>query len=284
MTNLSWTASAPANIALIKYMGKLAGNIPSNASLSYTLNDYRTTVTLSVADQDSFENSENLSEYAVQKFMNHLNYVRGIFGCSTNFRVTSKNNFQHSAGIASSASSFAALTMCACDAITDLMKISKPSLEEMSEISRRGSGSSCRSFFSPWSLWEEKRAKQIDLPKFRHELILIDSSVKSVSSSKAHELVRTSLLFDGRAERANSRLERLIPALQNKDWRKCYQICWEEFWDMHALFETSDPHFGYISHATLKKLREIETLWRENNDGPIVTIDAGSNIHLLWHE
>jgi diphosphomevalonate decarboxylase len=53
---------------------------------------------------------------------------------------------------------------------------------------------------------------------------------------------------------------------------------------MHALFETSDPHFGYISTATLQKLREIENLWKENNDGPIVTIDAGSNIHLLWHE
>ena len=43
-----WVASAPSNIALIKYMGKTdeQDNRPTNRSLSYTLNHLRTTVEL----------------------------------------------------------------------------------------------------------------------------------------------------------------------------------------------------------------------------------------------
>lgn len=42
-----WLAHAPANIALIKYMGKKDNaNTPDNPSLSYTLNELKSTVRL----------------------------------------------------------------------------------------------------------------------------------------------------------------------------------------------------------------------------------------------
>ena len=54
-----WLATAPANIALIKYMGKLDSNnnLPSNASLSYTLKNLVTKVSLELSNnaQDSWE-------------------------------------------------------------------------------------------------------------------------------------------------------------------------------------------------------------------------------------
>lgn len=45
---MHWLAKAPANIALIKYMGKkdALSNVPDNASLSYTLNNLISTVRL----------------------------------------------------------------------------------------------------------------------------------------------------------------------------------------------------------------------------------------------
>ena len=45
-------ASAPSNIALIKYMGKIRteSNLPTNASLSYTLENLRSFVTLESND------------------------------------------------------------------------------------------------------------------------------------------------------------------------------------------------------------------------------------------
>lgn len=279
-----WSAEAPANIALIKYMGKKERNIPCNASLSYSLNKFRTKVILELAENDIFENSLNLSEQAVNRFLNHLKYIKDITGCTSKFLIKSENNFPHSSGIASSASSFAALTLCAFKAICEIQKVPLLSLEEMSQISRIASGSSCRSFFSDWVMWEGNSIKTLKLPPLLHNLILVDSSVKEKSSSEAHKLVRTSLFFLGRAERANLRLTNLISALTDNKWYDAYQICWEEFWDMHHLFETSNSSFRYMTSNTLQVLNYIQNFWKEHKDGPIATIDAGPNVHLLWRK
>ncbi len=274
------TCRAPSNIALIKYMGKTEDNLPCNASLSYTLHDYQTEVSLEEnTNADVFVNANEFSEQAVNRFLAHLAYIKKLFGYSGFFKVTSHNNFPHSAGIASSASSFAAVTKCAVQAIG-----AKISAEQMSEISRHGSGSSCRSFFSPWCVWDENGARQanIKLQNLRHELILIDSSQKTVSSSEAHKAVKTSLLFEGRSQRAARRMTDLVATLNENHWEKAYHICWEEFADMHALFATSRPHFYYIQPKTTEWLTNIDRFWATYKDGPIVTIDAGANIHLLW--
>lgn len=280
-----WTAEAPANIALIKYMGKAQSeqkNLPCNSSLSYSIERFRSKVTLEISNEDYFENKLGLKTDSADRFVNHLKYIKNFLECDEKFLIKSENNFPHSSGIASSASSFAALTLCAFKAICEIKKLPRFSAEEMSKISRVASGSSCRSFFSPWALWERECAKPIDLPKLDHDLILVDASVKNISSGEAHKLVRTSLLFQGRSDRANFRLKNLIHRLKNDNWYDCYQICWEEFWDMHSLFETSCPHFGYIIPKTISVLNFIEHFWKTNNDGPIVTIDAGPNLHLLW--
>ena len=276
------TCRAPSNIALIKYMGKSDGNVPCNASLSYTLHDYWTEVSLEEnADRDEFANAAEFSKQAADRFLAHLAYIKKLFGYSGFFTITSRNSFPHSAGIASSASSFAALTKCAVEAIG-----AKISVEEMSEISRHGSGSSCRSFFSPWCVWDENGARQADMntQNLRHELILVDSTQKAVSSSGAHKAVKTSLLFERRPQRAIQRMTHLVAALNGNRWEEAYHICWEEFTDMHALFATSRPHFYYIQPKTLEWLIAIDRFWNEHKDGPIVTIDAGANIHLLWRE
>lgn len=51
---------------------------------------------------------------------------------------------------------------------------------------------------------------------------------------------------------------------------------------MHALFETAQPPFGYMAPASLEILTKARQLWQNDNDGPIVTMDAGPNVHLLW--
>ena len=287
---MAWAATAPSNIALIKYMGKEDGNIPTNISLSYSLDRFTTEVRLELnneTDADVFVNQENLLPEECQRFLEHLAYIKELCNFCGNFTVKSKNNFPHSAGIASSASSFAALTLCAFDAISEIKNAPSPTVDFMSSVSRKASGSSCRSFFFPWCVWDENSARKIDLPNckiLRHDLILINSEKKEISSSDAHKLIRTSLLADGRKERAENRFYRLISALNADNWQAAYQICWEEFSDMHAMFETSSPHFGYMHPETTRALVEIRRFWKTHNDGPIVTIDAGPNVHLLWRE
>lgn len=289
-------SSAPSNIALIKYMGKLdtANNQPTNASFSLTLD--RLTSTVELESDPTLKADEwapltgaglysiELSEKGRTKFLNHLDRVRKHFGVEGFFRVRSANNFPSDAGIASSASSFAALTLAARSAMTELGSSRKVTMSDLAEISRLGSGSSCRSFFGPWVIWDKEGVRPVEATSIQidHELIVVDAGKKTVSSSDAHKRCLTSALFQGRPERAEKRLSQLLGALRSQDWQQCFELTWSEFWDMHALFETSQPSFGYIKPGTIAVLDQVRELWATEKDGPLATLDAGANVHLLW--
>ncbi|STX29810.1 mevalonate diphosphate decarboxylase [Legionella beliardensis] len=292
---MQWFAQAPANIALIKYMGKKdsALNIPANPSLSYTLNKLLTNVTLEThpGRKDVWEPLHipgalpfALSEKAQERFLNHLSFLKDHFGYSGSFIVRSSNNFPHGNGLASSASSFAALTICAVRAICECQNISLPAIEEQAQLSRHGSGSSCRSFFSPWAFWEEEKVGPIELPydNLHHQVIIISHDEKQIPSSQAHQLIKTSPLYLDRLKRACENLQELLSALNSKSWSKAYDICWREFQDMHHLFTTCDKPFTYMTENTKLVLKDLQNLWERHGDGPIVTMDAGPNIHLLY--
>ncbi|MDR3501229.1 MAG: diphosphomevalonate decarboxylase [Legionella sp.] len=293
---MHWLAHAPANIALIKYMGKKDenSNNPDNSSLSYTLNNLLSTVKLEQIDSahDAWEPlvvpgqaKFALSELGEKKFLNHLARIKKHFGYEGSFLVQSCNNFPHSSGMASSASSFAALTRCAVYALAELTQQELPAAEEQASLSRLGSGSSCRSFHTPWVLWQNDNVvKPIELPypELIHQVVVISADQKAVSSSEAHKLVKSSELYATRAERAEENLKLLLNAFMANDWGSAYQICWREFQDMHQLFNTCAQPFSYISSNSLGVLNDLQQLWDNKGDGPIVTMDAGPNIHLLY--
>lgn len=290
------TVSAPSNIALIKYMGKTqtSGNFPTNGSLSYTLNHLQSFVRLSAiaAEADAWQPlvgpefaPMKLSPAGQQRFLAHLQSLKAKWGIQECFLVQSANNFPSDCGLASSASSFAALTMAAARVFQQIRP--QPWGEDeafLSSLSRQGSGSSCRSFFSPWALWRGEGAEAIELPyeHLLHQVVLVEASKKAVSSSQAHKLVAHSSLFPGRIERAEKRLQELTHSLRAGDWRRSFEITWAEFWDMHALFATCTPPFMYMTAGSQQVLSELLLFWQEQGDGPLVTMDAGANIHLLW--
>ena len=290
-----WLADAPANIALIKYMGKQdkETNIPANPSLSYTLNHLRSYVSLEHinSQRDFWEPLElpgtlamPLSANEQQRFLMHLEFLKAHFNYHGAFIVRSTNNFPSSTGLASSASSFAALTQCAILALCELTQTPIPDREEQAKLSRQGSGSSCRSFFSPWALWEGDTVKPITIPydNLLHEVIIVSHSPKAVSSSEAHNRVVTSPQYQTRPHKAQKHLRQLLEAFQARQWAEAYAICWREFQDMHALFSSSTQPFSYITPQTQALLNQLKTRWEARGDGPIVTMDAGPNIHLLY--
>lgn len=302
---MHWYASAPSNIALIKYMGKLGGgNVASNSSLSYTLGHLNSHVELEpksvgMGSGDSWQplvreglRPIELSEKGQKRFLDHLQRVKAHFGYRGDFILRSANDFPSDCGLASSASSFAALTLCSYRALRELQALTPEDYREkavwrdvatMSELSRQGSGSSCRSFYAPWAKWSDKGVEAVDLPGGLHHLVVVvEDGVKQVSSSEAHKRVATSLLAQGRTERAEQRLEGFIKSLQASDWRAAFEIAWAEFWDMHALFETSNPSFGYLSKGSLEVLQYVRKRWAQDGDGPLCTLDAGPNVHLLF--
>lgn len=292
---MSWCAEAPANIALIKYMGKASPttNLPLNASLSYTLPHLVTRVELekSSGQSDCWEALNHpgfiphaFSEKSQQRFLKHLAFLKKEFDCQTNFIVRSANNFPHGTGLASSASSFAALTKAAVDACAACTNTPVPSIQEQANLSRLGSGSSCRSFFGPWAFWEHDTVREIKLPypELIHQVILIHEDEKEVSSSEAHKRVSVLPEYPARKRRAEQNLEELLNALKNTQWKEAYHICWREFQDMHALFSASNPPFSYITETTRRVLDQLKHAWDVQGDGPLITMDAGPNIHLLY--
>lgn len=290
------TVSAPSNIALIKYMGKIegSGNKPTNASLSYTLENLRTFVRLTPIEslQDQWRpfvredlQPIDLSEKGQQRFLKHFQNLKAKWGVEQCFLIESANNFASDCGLASSASSFAALTLAAAEAFQKIRPQEWGADKQLlSELSRQGSGSSCRSLFGPWALWKEEYAQQMNLPvtDLHHMVVIVEDSKKTVSSSEAHKLVTTSPRFVGRVERAEIRLKDLSQALQFNDWHMARQIVWDEFIDMHKLFETSTPAFSYMTEGSHQVLKDCEIFWKKWQDGPLVTMDAGANVHMLF--
>lgn len=290
--------SAPSNIALIKYMGKIdtRENSPINSSFSFTLDELRTYVEIEkISDTDEelkwqpliqpgFSPFE-LSENGKKRFLRHFDSLKKTWGLQGSYLIKSGNNFPSDCGLASSASSFAALTLAASE-LAEKSGVQDLNRFELAEFSRKGSGSSCRSFFGPWALWSPTGVRPMDLPltQLKHSVVVVEAGRKTVSSSEAHRRVVTSPLFDGRPARAEARLADLLMAFREQDWERIYQICWAEFWDMHALFETSKPAFGYFEPGTVEVLKTIREIWANEKDGPVVTMDAGANVHLLFRQ
>jgi len=291
----NWQSTAPSNIALIKYMGKKegGGNIPDNPSISYTLPHLVTCVELELSDnyEDLWEplhkegfTPPSLGPKESLRFLNHLQMLKGKYEVKEHFIVRSANSFPQNCGLASSASSFAALTMVCVKAFCELTNRPLTDVVEQAAMSRLGSGSSCRSFMEPWCMWSEDRINQVKFPmsKLMHMVVVADDKKKRVSSSEAHKRVSSSLSYRGRTERATIRLGLLIEAMNLNNWTKAYELCWAEFWDMHSLFETSEPSFGYMTQKTLEILQAAKSIWTRISDGPLITMDAGPNVHLLF--
>jgi len=319
---------APSNIALIKYMGKIDGsaNLPENASLSMTLDRLATWVEIEAIPMGSERAGKpsvvtllpeaprarggglrvpDLNEAGCGKVIRHVERARAamreIFPCfglaaeieGRDLVLRSGNSFPEASGIASSASSFAAITLATAYACAREPHAFERAFESrielrraLARVSRQGSGSSCRSFEGPFVLWEGESACGVPsgLPALRHFVVLVSENAKEVSSSEAHARVKTSPLWQGRRQRAELRLEKMRGALAQGDLPSIARHAWCEAWEMHSLFHTSEDPFSYWKPATMDVLHWLAPFVRAAENPPIVTLDAGPNVHVIVRE
>ena len=281
-----------------------------NPSLSYTLKHFVTAVQIEPAGykdswkafkEDPFKNKKlyhsskkqsvdsELSQSEQKKFLDFFKFLKNFFLIPGYYTISSKNNFLRSIGSASSASSFSALTLAVYKLAKEKTNLEKNKFRriksnELAHLSRVGSGSSCRSFCEPWCIWDAYKVYTFknSWDYLLHQLVIVDNQGKKVSSTTAHQNIETSPQFSGRGKRANKRLVALQTSFNLGDWKSCFKICYEEFLDMHFLFESSKPSFSYKTEETQKVLECINQYWKKNKDGPLVTMDAGPNVHLLY--
>ncbi|NCN27150.1 diphosphomevalonate decarboxylase [bacterium] len=288
-------AQASPNIALIKYWGKkpphsqLDRNIGVNPSVSITLSRAKTQTEVKISPElkeDRFDfNSEEVTGPKLDKVSRHLDLLFDFLQKPrVSCHVRSENNFPTGAGIASSASGFAALTLATLAELEGAVAVEEKYLgrsrPELSRLSRLGSGSACRSVSGPFMFWEEQSAKLIGPEdwKLYDTIVFLDDQHKSTPSSLGHELALTSPLLPKRMKALEARIPALLKAIESKNFNALGSIIEEEAEEMHQIMESSNPPVFYRNQQTQAFLKALEAL--PNRDF-FWTLDAGPNPHII---
>lgn len=299
---------SPSNIALIKYWGKKEGQIPANASLSFTLSNSltETIVEFSPASEEDFKLEFFLDGESNEKFAEKTSdYFKSLtntfpFIKQLDFKIYSKNTFPHSAGIASSASGMSAIALCLCDIerkYFDEFSSDDKFLKKASYFARLGSGSACRSIYGGLVSWGEiegvrntsnmfgsKLSKNIDsvFENFHDSILIVDAGEKKVSSSVGHGLMNSNPFSKGRFQQAGDNIQSLLKVLSSGDLQEFVKIVESEALTLHSMMMTSDPYFLLMKPNTISIIEKIWQFRKESGIHACFTLDAGPNIHLLY--
>jgi diphosphomevalonate decarboxylase len=290
MSDRSATGVACANIAFIKYWGNRDHElrIPSNGSISMNLGGLftRTQVTFNTAlRSDELILGEKVQEGpALQRVSAMLDRVRKLSSLACYAYVQSSNNFPMGAGIASSASAFAALSLAASRAAG--LELDEAAL---SRLARTGSGSACRSVPGGFVEWragdrDENSYAYSIAPPDHWELVdcvaIVSREHKATGSSEGHPLAYTSPLQAARVDDTPRRLGICRQAILERDFDALAEIVELDSNLMHGVIMTSSPRILYWWPATLTVMNAV-TGWRKQGLPVCYTIDAGPNIHVI---
>lgn len=312
MTIYQATASAPVNIACIKYWGKRDTKLilPTNSSLSVTLNqDHLRSTTTSRADPNftsdhlwlNGKEEEIKPGGRTATCITEMKRLRKLKvedqdpsapPLSTwRVHIASYNNFPTAAGLASSASGFAALVA----SLAHLYEL-PVSPSTLSLIARQGSGSACRSLYGGYVAWEmgtksdgsDSLAIQV-APESHwpdiHALICVVSDDKKGTSSTSgmQRTVETSSLLQHRiAHVVPQRMKDITKAIQERDFDTFARITMTDSNQFHAVALDTEPPIFYmndVSRAIIAIIVEYNRISLASGGGykAAYTYDAGPN-------
>jgi len=310
MVKIGWRA--PSNIALVKYWGKKPNQLPENGSMSITLERSSTTTYLTFSKKENMDGGIGLKYYFhgkhhpkfEEKVAHLLNKLVSEMPFLIEYQLTidSENNFPHSAGIASSASSMAALSLCLTsmeELVTNIKLSSEDFYRRASHLARLGSGSASRSVYGGIVTWGESLAidgssNHYATPFTLHQhsrlnqisdiILVVSSKEKPFSSSSGHARMVDHPYREGRIQQANSNLAKIIEAISGDNYRLIAEVAENEALSLHALLMTSASDGMMLQPNTLNIVTEIKQFRESNGLDLFFTIDAGPNVHLIYYE
>ncbi|MBI5880376.1 MAG: diphosphomevalonate decarboxylase [Chloroflexi bacterium] len=287
------TCVAFSNIALIKYWGNRNDTLrlPMTNSIGFALDSVYTTTTVEFADGQPADEIEidggAVSGAARERTIHHLDLLRRLAGSAARARVVSRNNFPMGAGIASSASGFAALTCAAAWALgLDLPE------RELSRLARRGSGSAARSVpggFVEWYAADTDAgsfAETIAPPEhwpLRFAVAVVSHGEKPVGSTEGHRLAHTSPLYAARLVQVEEDIPQMRESLMQRAFHAVGSIAEADCLSMHAVMLTSAPSLLYWTPETVAVMHAVRA-WRAGGLECYFTIDAGPNVIVITTE
>jgi diphosphomevalonate decarboxylase len=287
------TAVAPSNIAFVKYWGTrdVEKTLPYNPSISMTLSDCVSRCTVEHL-RDGQETEVRLRagdtiEPAPRDFASgveqHLMTLKRWAGVGGEFRITTQNSFPTGAGMASSASGFAALTMATAAALGRDLGVEEASLLARSS----GSGSAARSVIGGYVEWpgEGDEGAAVQLATADHwplsdVVAVVSSRPKDVSSRDGHKRAPSSPMWEGRLEALPERLRRVRAAIADRDIELLGSVIEDEALELHMVAMSSRPPIFYWTAGTVAVLRRVRAMRLEGLDA-YSTIDAGPNVHVI---
>lgn len=295
--NGSASAIAHPNIALIKYWGKASDlhfNEPAVSSLSITLDILQTQTTL-MFDESLSEDVLLLNgvedRAKLPRISQNLDKLRTLAGVNTRCKIDTQNNFPTGAGLASSASGFAALVSAG-----NLALGLNLSLKEQSMLARSMSGSAARSIQGGFvkialpdaeaqhpnfgSAFAEQIAEREYWP-LEVCVAIVSEQEKAIGSTEGMELSRETSPFyqawlDGNDEDVRA-AEKMV---MEKDFEKLATLSEWSCLKMHAMAMASQPGLLYWQGATLELIHEIRAL-RASGVPVFFTVDAGPQVKAI---
>lgn len=167
-------------------------------------------------------------------------------------------------------------------------------------IARLGSGSACRSLQDGFVAWGNSAAlpgsddryairveNQYVSPVFnslRDAVLIIDDTVKKVSSSAGHALMHHHAYRQGRIEQAGNNMQLLLTSLQSGDEASFFNVIENEALSLHSLMMSSNPGYILMKPASILALEKIIEFRSQSGIRLGFTMDAGPNIHLIYFE
>lgn len=286
------TARAHTNIALVKYWGKRssARNLPATGSLSLTLDRFYTTtsVSLDAAETDVLYIDGTPANPREQERASHfISRIRDMTDRREPCRIESTNCVPTAAGLASSASGFAALALAAANAYGLEM-----SPRELSALAREGSGSAARSLFGGFVRMHRGEfddgsdaiAEPIDVhANLDVSLIVVrcaSGRKKDASTDAMQHTTQSSPYFSAWVSEHEADIESAQRALVEGDIAALGEVMEFSTLKMHASAMAARPGIWYFSPTTIAVMNEVKRL-RSEGARAWFTMDAGPHVKVL---
>jgi diphosphomevalonate decarboxylase len=285
------TAIAHPNIALIKYWGKsdVEHNVPAVGSLSITLDGLTTTTSVHFdfdLESDHFTLDGLERPEMAERVSGCLDLVRGRAGVDVRARVGSENDFPTAAGLASSASGFAALAVAAKEALG-----AEIGTTELADIARQASGSAARSLFGgfvelrlrPGGRFPTETLQILGPAEWplRVAVAVTDPGPKTTGSTEGMlRTEQTSPFYPAWVESSEADLAEAREAVARRDFEALAEISESSCLKMHAVMMSARPGLVYWNGTTVECLHCVRKL-RAGGVPAFFTIDAGPQVKVI---
>ena len=280
-------AVAHSNIALAKYWGKAdtLRNLTAVPSLSLTLAALRTTTSVRfdpTLGSDEFSlGGERASGRSLERVVKLLDTVRDEAGLEDRASVESVNDFPTAAGLASSASGFAALAMAASRAAG-----LESSLEQVSALAHAASAPAARSVYGGYAALDARaeHAERVrDGATFPLEMLVavtVSGPKATASTDGMGHTQDTSPYYPAWVAAAPAVYGEVRRAVEAADFEALGPAVEHSALLMHASMLAARPALIYFAPASLRVMERVRA-FRKSGGRAYFTMDAGPHVKVL---